>query len=85
LSRICNLQKIDEKTASSPIASEVAEMKVAYKELFRLTVRAFLGVILAAAFVYAVLWAQKTITYAYLYKGLVEQTIAEMVKSEYLK
>lgn len=60
-------------------------MKVAYKELFKTIILGILALVLAAMFVYGILWAEKTITYAHLYQELVEQTITDMVKPEYLK
>lgn len=60
-------------------------MKVAYKEIFRTTILGILALILAAAFVYGVLWIEVTWGDAHLYKRIVEDTIANMVKPEYLK
>ncbi len=60
-------------------------MKVAAKELFRTFFLGILALILAAAFVYGILWAEATWTDAHLYKRMVEETIADMVKPEYLK
>ncbi len=60
-------------------------MKVAYKEFFRTIILGILALILAASFVYGILWAEVTLTDAHLYKRMVEETIADMVKPEYLK
>ena len=60
-------------------------MKVAYKEMFRTTIMGIIALILAATFVYGVLWAEVTLGDARVYKRMVEKTIADMVKPEYLK
>jgi len=60
-------------------------MKVAYKEMFKMIILGTLSLILVAIFIFGAFWGAKTITYAHLYKDLVEQTISEMVKPEYLK
>ena len=77
--------EINCETGINQISNEVSEIKVAYKELFRTFFLGTLALILAAAFVYSVLWAEVTWTDAHLYKRVVEQTIADMVKPEYLK
>jgi hypothetical protein len=42
------------------------------------------AVLLAISAVYGCYWIAKSVSYAIFYEGMVEQTIREMVKPEYL-
>jgi len=44
-----------------------------------------LGIILFCAFVYGMYWVFKTVSYSIFYEAMVEQTIIDLVKPEYLK
>ena len=44
-----------------------------------------LAIILSCALIYGVYWVFKTVSYSIFYEAMVEQTIIEMIKPEYLK
>ena len=43
------------------------------------------GVILWVAFIYGCYWVAKTMSYAFFYESMVQDTVRELVKPEYLK
>ncbi len=43
------------------------------------------AILLAISVVYGCYWIAKSVSYAVFYEGMVEQTIREMVKPEYLR
>ena len=49
------------------------------------TIMTVLGVILFCVVIYGMYWVFKTVSYSIFYESMVEQTIIEMVKPEYLK
>ena len=43
------------------------------------------GVALICGFIYGGYWVAKTVSYSFFYESMVEQTVKDMVKPEYLK
>lgn len=43
------------------------------------------AIILAICFTYGCYWLVKTVSYFFFYESMVEQTVREMVKPEYLR
>ena len=44
-----------------------------------------LSFILACGLIYGMYWAFKTLSYVFFYESMVQQTVEEMVRPEYLK
>ena len=44
-----------------------------------------IGVILGAALMYGSYWIAKTLSYSFFYESMVQETIRELIKPEYLK
>ena len=44
-----------------------------------------IGLILALSIIYGIYWIAKTVSYEIFYKDMVQETIQEMVKEEYLR
>ncbi len=50
----------------------------------KITVAIIVGLILWAACMYGCYWVAKTLSYSFFYEDMVQQTIKEMIKPEYL-
>ena len=51
----------------------------------KIVVLGILGLALALSIVYGCYWLTKTVSYSFFYEDMVQRTVVEMVKPEYLK
>ena len=55
------------------------------KENMKLVAFGVVGIALVGGMIYGSYWIAKTVSYSFFYESMVEQTVREMVKPEYLK
>jgi hypothetical protein len=54
-------------------------------KLIKAIVVTVLGLAIAVTIIYGCYWLAKTVSYAFFYEDMVQRTVVEMVKPEYLK
>ena len=55
------------------------------KKNMQLIAFGLVGIILIGGMIYGSYWIAKTVSYSFFYESMVEQTVREMVKPEYLR
>ncbi len=55
------------------------------KENMKMIAFGLAGIVLIGGIRYGSYWIAKTVSYSFFYESMVEQTVREMVKPEYLK
>lgn len=54
-------------------------------ETIKMVILGILGIALVLSIIYGCYWVAKTVSYSFFYEDMVQHTIVEMVKPEYLK
>jgi hypothetical protein len=55
------------------------------KDIILKTCLRIVGVAISCGFIYGAYWVAKTTSYTFFYESMVESTVMDMVKPEYLK
>ena len=55
------------------------------KSTWQASIMTIIVMIIFGIFTYGMYWLYKTVSYSFFYENMVQQTITEMVKPEYLK